>query len=207
MPRPVTHLSLTVEEHLFDSFCLLTGSGFRTNVRPGCTVRHLLCEQLGIAPQYVTGRIQIVFLNGVAIDDPDTAIVPADSTIVLSAAMPGLAGAMFRKGSPYAPMRSQLSSDDSNEPLPAAGESCVSIRLLNMLQKEIGSQLLDRGIHIPGRPFHQLLTRSKKALRCGIIKAEMNGSPIQADLLFNIDWSGRELFLAARPHVDSRQHG
>ena len=70
---------------------------------------------LGLSPEYVDKRIQTLFLNGKAIDNPDTALLKEDSTLALSAAMPGLLGATLRKGSYYARMRNEISYQEQSE--------------------------------------------------------------------------------------------
>ena len=198
MAQPPTCVRLTVEQGLLDSLCLLTGAGFAVRARTGCSVRDLLCGQLQIEPDYLANRIQIIFLNGKAVDDVDTAIVPADATIGLSAAMPGLAGAMLRKGSRYAPMRVQLPDGGSDETASTTGESDVVVKLFNMLQREIGPEFLRRGVRVPGSALSQLLARQPAAVRYGIVTAEVDGGVVDLQVMLDTDWSGREVLLAVR---------
>ena len=45
--RVETRLSLIVVGPALRSFCLLTGSGFKVEIRAACTLREFLCESLG----------------------------------------------------------------------------------------------------------------------------------------------------------------
>jgi hypothetical protein len=191
-------VALTVTEGLRDKFCLLTGTGFRLRSRVGCTVREFLCRQLGVSPDYLAERIQTLFLNGLVVDDPNTAIVTAGATLALSAAMPGLAGAMLRKGSRYAPMRSQLTYDDRHTAAAAEREGDVVVKLFNMVQREFGPEFLRQGIQIPGLALCRLLRRRPDAFRSGILAAEIAGEPVSPDLLFADDWAPDEILLTVR---------
>ena len=117
--RSTVRLSLTVEEDLLPRFCLLTGGGFIVGIDTGCSIQELLSGQLCVPADYVDNRIQTIFLDGKAVDEPKIAKVRPGSTIALSAAMPGIAGIMLRRGSPYAPMRSQISHVNQDRERPA----------------------------------------------------------------------------------------
>ena len=169
----------------------------RIRARLGCTVRELLTGQLGIDSAYLDERIQTILLNGQVVDDPGAAWVPAGATLALSAAMPGIAGAMLRKNSRYAPMRSQLShsrpAGDS-----AAVEGDIVLKLFNLLQPELGPRFLRRGIQIPGRALCDLLRRRPEDFRRGILTAELSGEPLAPDVVVDTDWTNRELLLIVR---------
>jgi len=190
-----TRIVLTATPEVCDKFCLLTGSGFWIHARLGCSVRQLLCDRLGIRHDYLDHRIQTIFLNGQVVDDPDAAMVAPASTIALSAAMPGVAGAMLRKNSRYAPMRSRLSYGDSNSAPPPNVEGDVMLKLFNLLQRELGPPFLRRGIRVSGRALGDLLERRWEAFRAGMVAVEVSGEPVSPDALRNADWTDREVLL------------
>ena len=64
-----------------------------------------------------------IFLNGKAVDKIKTTAVTDGNILALSAAMPGLVGATFRRGGRYAAMRSNVSHKDEN--LKTSGESRI----------------------------------------------------------------------------------
>ena len=68
--------------------------------------------QLGISESYLNERVQTIFLNGRAVDDLFGEVVGNNSTIALSAAMPGLAGAVFRKGGMLSSLRNPRAGTD-----------------------------------------------------------------------------------------------
>jgi hypothetical protein len=115
----------------------------------GVNVISLLCEELGLSGQYVSKRISTIFLDGKCVDNIDSAIVKEGSTLALSAAMPGLAGATLRRGGVYGSMRSSITHREND---PAREETGLcSIKLFNLLIPELGPVFLQRGILIkPG---------------------------------------------------------
>ena len=193
-----TQVSLTVTPDVLERFCLLTGGGFRIRARLGGSIRDTLCLQWGVDSAYLDDRIQTIFLNGRVVDDPDVALVVAGSTLALSAAMPGIAGAMLRKKSRYAPMRSGLSYARPNVGPDGNAEGDVVVKLFNLLQRELGPQFLRQGIRIPGRALRRLLAGRWEAFRTGIVTAEIAAESVAASVLFDTDWGDREVVLTVR---------
>ena len=141
-------LSLVVDVKLVPLFFQLLGHGFCVNVQTGGSVKDLLCGQLGIHEDYLAQRIKTIFLNSRVVDDVNTAIVDRDATLALSGAMPGLVGAILRSGGYYAPMRSQI-SHEKNTALTQLKDGQVTLKLWNLVVKELGPTFLERGIWIP----------------------------------------------------------
>jgi len=197
--QPPVHLHLKVREELLPRFCLLTGGGFIVRARTGRSIQDLLCGQLGIPPDYLEKRIQTIFLNGKAVDDPEAATVSPGSTIALSAAMPGIAGAMFRRESAYAAMRSEISHANRDADHPVDDQSRPVIKLFNAVQVELGPSMLRRGIQIPGRALSNLFRDRSDAFRPGILRARIGDAPISPDDLLERDWEDQDIVL----HVGS----
>lgn len=145
-PEISIHLQNSKAHH----FYRLLSKGFRIPFNPGCSIKDLLYEQLKIEETYVTKRIQTIFLNGKAVDDIKKAIVSDKSTLALSAAMPGLAGAVFRSGSRYSAMRDSISySSDEKGSYTESGS--LELKLFNLVAREIGDIFLHRGIQTSGK--------------------------------------------------------
>jgi len=134
----------------------LLQKGVFVKARLGCSIRSLLCDQFGLSPDYVKNRIQTAFLNGKPVDDFDTAIVGEGSVLTLSGAMPGLAGATLRKGGFYSAMRATLSHRENQEKKEEE-EGFITIRIFNILLKELAPVLLTRGIYLEKRDLDDLV--------------------------------------------------
>ncbi len=154
----MSHINLTLvaEPKLLERFLQLLQKGVKVKARVGSSVRSFLCDDLGVSPEYVDKRIQTLFLNGKAIDNPDTALLKEDSTLALSAAMPGLLGATLRKGSYYARMRNEISHQEQSQGI-TVHEGFVLLKLFNLLPAEIGPAVLARGIWLKGEDLNQFL--------------------------------------------------
>ena len=130
--------------------------GVLVRVRLGWSIRSLLCEQLGLSPDYVKNRIQTAFLNGKPVDDFDAAVVGEGSVLTLSGALPGLAGATLRKGGFFSPMRASLSHQNESGPRQEK-EGFITMRIFNILLPELTPVLLGRGIYFSKENFASFL--------------------------------------------------
>jgi hypothetical protein len=115
-----------------------------------------LAKELGIEDGYIKNRIQTIFLNGKAVDNIETTGLSGGDTLSLSAAMPGLVGATFRRGGRYAAMRQSVSHSDKGTSIQAKTRIII-LKLFNLVTKEIGPRLLERGIRIQGSDLILLL--------------------------------------------------
>ncbi len=110
-----------------------------------CPLKEYLTRQCGIAEDYINARIKTLFLDGKPVDDFARAIVHDGSTLTLSGAMPGLVGAMMRRGSPYALFRHSIThADDEKAAQRITG--LVRIKLFNVIIRELGRHFLERGV-------------------------------------------------------------
>jgi len=112
------------------------------NIQTGCSVKELICNQLGIAEDYLEKRIQTIFLNAKAVDDLDSTIVSDDSTLALSGAMPGLVGVTMRRGGFYASLRNQI-SHDKNLSVSHRGDGQIRIKLCKPVILRVTSKRTD----------------------------------------------------------------
>jgi hypothetical protein len=193
---PESQLLLIVRSNLAPIFHGLFQGGVFVNAEIGATIHAFLCGGLGLDPQYVEERIQTVFLNGKAVDDPSSAVIPDRATIALSAAMPGLLGATLRKGSYYAGMRSEISHAGQGAVSPHQGK--VLLKLFNLLPGEIGSFLLDRGVWVKGDTLKKFLEKRLPRLAEGCLRVEMDGRTVDVERLAQQGWpAGEDVFLKA----------
>ena len=138
---------LKLEENRISLLYPFLQKGIFVKVRLGCSIPSLLCDQLGLNPDYVKNRVQTAFLNGKPVDDFDSAVVGEGAVLTLSGAMPGLAGATLRKGGFYSAMRAALSHQENHE-RKEGKEGFITIRIFNILLSELAPVLRDQGIYL-----------------------------------------------------------
>jgi len=134
-----------MDEAGYPGFFPLLQRGFRVKTQVGISVRDLLCDQFKISPEYLADRIKTIFLNGQPVDDVEKTALRDGAVLALSAAMPGLVGATFRRGGGLASFRGGITYHQ--EALANAGEAAtVTIKLFNLLADELGPVFLKAGI-------------------------------------------------------------
>jgi uncharacterized protein (DUF2164 family) len=176
-------------------FFQLLENGFIIKGNVGCSVKEFLCNSLLIKQDYLDKRIQTIFLNGKPVDNVNSAMVKDGSTISLSAAMPGLAGATMRKGGALAAMRSGISYTPV-ETESDSYEGKVTVKFFNLISRELGPEFLNRGIIIEGKAFSGFIGANRKIIEAGLFSAEIDGVKMETEKLFNIKWEDKaELLL------------
>jgi len=173
-------LHLHVDASCVHLFYSLFEKGVVLTTNTGCTLRDFLCSQLGLSDNYLDQRVQTLFLDARPVDDVDKAVVRDGSILALSAAMPGLLGATMRKGGRYAAFRKDISQH---------GDECgicetsgrVTLKLFNMVAKEVGGQLLEAGIEVDGSDLQQIVDRYPGEFNRSIRKARMDDRAITPD--------------------------
>ncbi|OHB70783.1 MAG: hypothetical protein A2V70_15355 [Planctomycetes bacterium RBG_13_63_9] len=127
----------------------------------------------------------------------------AGSTIALSAAMPGIAGAILRRGSPYATMRSQISHANRVVHPASARQGHVVVKLFNMVQGELGPAMFARGAKISGKALWDLFRGRSAAFRRGILIARIDETSVDPHVPLAMDWTDQEIFLQVRSRSDT----
>jgi len=191
------NVSLTIDASLITAFSQLLQHGFWLKGNVECSVKSFLCEQFGIEPEYLGKRIQTIFLDGQPVDDVKTAILHDRATLSLSAAMPGLAGAVMRKGGFYARMRDQISYK---------GEimSCsmqpgrVFVKLFNLPLQELGPFFLERGIWVNGNILANIITARTNDFRTGCKEILVDSRQLETDQLLKTAWGNGNIFLQVK---------
>ena len=140
-------LSLDLAEKQIADLFLLLQKGFFVSACVGCTINDFFIEQLGLSPDYIQSRIQGIFLDGKPADDIETAIIRDGARLTLSGTMPGLVGIALRRG-PLAVFRHSITHREAGD-YGYSGEGFVQLKLLNLLMKDLGPELLKKGIYIP----------------------------------------------------------
>lgn len=174
-----------ISPDMLSCFFPLFQQGITLEAETGCSVKEFLCGQLGIDPAYLEERISTIFLNGKPIDDCDTAIVGDGAVLALSAAMPGLVGAMLRKGGFYTAMRSAITYKTQNtDSIRTRGR--IRLKLFNSIMGQAGHLVLRRGIVIPRSKIVKLLGETSAVILSGDIPTNGDNST-DADILLAVE--------------------
>jgi hypothetical protein len=188
------NLTVTVESRIIPIFFRLLQNGFAVETEVGCSVRTLLVENLDLETTYIDERIQTVFLDGETVDDFDAAVVRDGSILALSAAMPGLIGAILRKGSYYAPMRREISHKKKIEST-SSQKGRVIVKLFNLLNRELGPPLLERGVWVGASDLNDILEKHSDSFVNEFKLIEVDGNNYDLNQLTGVKWDSGRVFL------------
>ncbi|MGM0452656.1 MAG: hypothetical protein ACQERN_05785 [Thermodesulfobacteriota bacterium] len=177
-------------------FNTLLAFGFDVKTVSGATMGDLLVNTIGIAPDFIENEVQTIFHDGKAVDDIDGHCLHADSTVALSAAMPGVFGAAFRKRGRFAAMRQSVSCGHSPE-----GETArpitVTVKCFNRVAEKLAPDLFSKGIWISAahlcRFWHNRQELSEKGCRNIRINGEVSSPAKLCQHLNALDKSPVEL--------------
>jgi hypothetical protein len=187
-------LVLTVAAAGFPKLVGLLNAGFMVNIRIGESVKTLVCERLGIDEAYFDERVQTLFLDSKPVDDPATAVVKNGSILALSAAMPGLVGAVFRKGGRYSWMRGSITYPDEND-VTAGKTGWVTVKLFNLILKELGPFFLEAGVWLKGETIQAFFVDRFSSLASDIQSVILNDREIAPQALLEIEGEEKPVYI------------
>lgn len=156
-------------------FVPLLEKGCQVEVMVGGTLGQLLIDQLGVDAAYLQQHIQTIFLNAKALDNLDRTVIRAGDVLALSGAMPGLVGATFRKGGKYAVMRREITADNIRPSTGRLKRGKIWLKLFNTVLRDLGPDLLARGIWVSGAELTDRLNCMKPKLGQAAMTIEMAG--------------------------------
>jgi len=180
-PSPVV-LTFIMGETPSSLISRIVQDGFFLKARAGCSLREFLCEECGIPPEYVEGRISTIFLDYNPVDDMDAARIRDGLTIALSAAMPGVVGAAMRRGGAYAALRDSITYV-AKEGHDRSGPALVRLKLFNMVMDELGPGFLRKGVYVKCHDLALLLATQADEFWETCRELVVNGKPIECSKL------------------------
>ena len=194
-------LSITIAEDYLPKLVGLLSPSFSARVRVGIDLKTFVCEQLGVLEVYFEERIQTIFLNSKPVDNVVTALVHDGSVIALSAAMPGLVGATFRKGGKYGWMRKAISYERDGRP-DESNHGWVKVKLFNLVLKELGPEFLKRGVWIEGGRAQAFIRNQPEGFWQHVQVLPLEGTPLSMDAFLEQDLSNTSIFLNVRSFAE-----
>lgn len=191
-------LRITIElsSKLARTFASLLQEGFYRFIAKPVPIRDFLIGLPGFSAEYIESAVQTIFHNGVAADSLESPLHAGD-TLALSAAMPGLAGAIFRREGMHASLRSKV-----EEPVNAASgrEGFVLVKLYNQIGADRAVDALLDGARISGASLVSFIKR-RVDLRGGGVRIFHEGHRISTDELLNLVSTKQQIELSLR--IDS----
>ena len=191
MKSSSTHERLTLFSGpiIVSLFTPLLQEGVQVEADVDRPLRSFLCDQLELDPLYVDERIQTVFLDGKPVDRLEAATVQDGAVVALSASLPGLLGATLRKAGFYASLRRGISYEESeSEAGPPGRRGRVTLKVFNVLLKEIAPGLLRRGVTTRGDRVSARLRMAGAVHMEAIRAAELNGQRFDPKGLPDREW-------------------
>ncbi len=174
-------LQLKLPQASFTGFASLLQHGVLFPLHEQLTLRTFLLSLPGFTPEYIEKNVQTIFVDGVATDNLDRDLTDG-STVALSAAMPGLAGAIFRRQGIHKTLRSQ---PDPNEPAPHAN-GFLTLKLFNSIATDRVEGCLRQGVLISGQALADF-GRSHEELFATAACLQLDGQPVDAaDLMARV---------------------
>lgn len=151
LPHPAPPLlTITLPENKIAALASLLQHGILYLIEQPVILGDFLLALPGFSQKYLEERVQTIFINGVAVDSFNAVLAPG-TTVALSAAMPGLAGAIFRRQGLHGSLRSQVVKAGAA----GAGEpGFVKVKFFNHIAIDRVCDLLAAGALVEGRALY-----------------------------------------------------
>lgn len=149
-------IKMSVDEDKKELFTTLLQSGIGLESKAGVALGVFLDSLPDFDMDYLSDRVQTIFLDGNALDDLERKFTRSEHVVALSAAMPGLAGAIFRRNSLCAALRTM--EEKGHESISGNRSVRVNLKLFNAIALEKGLQLLQHGGIFSGESLKDFFT-------------------------------------------------
>jgi hypothetical protein len=152
MQHPDAYPQLTIDltPQTLTGFASLFQHGILFPVEQPVPLVPFLLALPGFTEDYIENTVQTIFVDGIAADSLDRDLT-AGSTLALSAAMPGLAGAIFRRQGIHGSLRSRPQAQKKSG---GAAAGILTLKLFNSIATDRIQDLLTAGVLVGGKAFH-----------------------------------------------------
>ena len=179
--RILPKLTIIISADRIERFATVLQAGFSLSALKDTSLSTFLADLPGFTEDYITNRLQTVFLNGDALDDFDITFSADTCVLALSAAMPGLAGAIFRKSSPAAGLRKAVVRKKGSE---KTKKIDILVKYFNYIATEKGPDALSEGIVFTSADLSSFL-ELRPSLIDAMSKIVLDEHPIARDELLS----------------------
>ena len=189
------NIYISVNKDMASMFFYFLERGVKKEIQVGCDIKTMLSGQFNMSAEYIDNRIKTIFLDGRPVDDVNSTIVNDGSTLALSAAMPGLAGATFRRSENITPPESTIitKKEIKKQKHP---KGIIIIKFFNLILRELGPAFLKSGILVSKDELLDFLFRQPKKFQKACKSVKIDGKIATIEALKQIDASdGSELLM------------
>jgi hypothetical protein len=194
-------IGLKVVSDALPGFTTLLQSGIYVDVEQGTSIDALLFGLPGFSEEYVKTNVQTIFLNGLPADNLQQQLFGKEAVIAISAAMPGLAGAIFRKDGVHASLRTTTAGMLSSQDAPEAPIT-IRLKLFNMIAMDRGEQLFRDSCVISAKSLDQFLNY-RPPLLAAIQNIMVDGSVFDTEKLQDLLQTESMIALTIRDSDDN----
>lgn len=143
--------------------------------RDGASMADFMVRDLGLTPEFVEQNVQTVFLNCSPVDDFATARIHDGSVVALSAALPGLVGAVMRKSGFLASLRQGITKGAEPGVKETGTPVTVRVKAFNLLREPLARLFFRKGVLLPMREAGELLRSLPESFWNGCAGVEIRG--------------------------------
>lgn len=180
-------IEMTVPGGAQGIFSGISGFGFLIDAPPGASIREMLKDIIGLDDDYIRDSIGTILYNGKPVDDMDAWKIGKNASIAISAALPGVFGAAFRKQGKYAGLRPVCDQDNSSpgeaDPACENEKPSVVLKLFNQSDRDIAPGLLGDGVRMNANSFCAFWENRLRLTGPADIRIGLNGRPVAPEAL------------------------
>ncbi|HPU30614.1 MAG TPA: hypothetical protein PLM71_09890 [Syntrophorhabdaceae bacterium] len=176
--KRIIKIKLCTKKDITPLFFIVLQEGVFVKTQVGQSVRTVLKDIFNINDELIEKRISTILLDGKVVDDIDSVIIKENSSLSISGAMPGLAGATMRRHSKYETFRTAITYIEKKDPYPVK-TCCFAIKIFNILLVELAKKLLKQGIILHAYQLRQLFSEKKDRLKDYINYAYINETKVK----------------------------
>ena len=180
------NIYISIDENMVSSFFYFLEKGVQKEILVGHNIRTMLSDQLNISEDYIDNRIKTLFLDGSAVGNINSTIINNGATLAISAAMPGLAGATFRR------LENTDSFLDTIAENKETGQTnyekgIITIKFFNLVLRELGPAFLKLGVLIPKDELIKFFSQKSEEFLRACRSVKINGHTSKIEALKQID--------------------
>ncbi len=151
-------------------------------VETGTPLKTLFSERWGFSDETVEVRVGSVFLNNRPVDDLEAARIDDGDVLALSSPMPGLVGAVMRRGGKVAAFRNDISYRPETA-IQAGRRGMIRLKLFNALIGDLAPGFLCRGVYITPADYQFIMETAppEAAAEEALIPVRMDTLPAGRD--------------------------